>query len=44
MGSLTRWVLSHKRIVVVFWVVITLIGVASAGSASKPASVIAAAG
>ena len=35
MTSLTRWVLAHKRTVVVFWVVLTLIGVASAGSASK---------
>jgi putative drug exporter of the RND superfamily len=35
MASLTRWVLAHKRIVVVFWVLLTLIGVASAGSATK---------
>jgi putative drug exporter of the RND superfamily len=35
MASLTRWVLAHKRIVVVFWVVVTLVGVASAGSATK---------
>jgi putative drug exporter of the RND superfamily len=35
MASLTRWVLAHKRIVVAFWVVLTLIGVASAGPASK---------
>jgi putative drug exporter of the RND superfamily len=35
MASLTRWVLAHKRIVVVFWVVLTLVGVASAGSATK---------
>jgi putative drug exporter of the RND superfamily len=35
MESLTRWVLAHKRIVVVFWVVLTIIGVASAGPASK---------
>jgi RND superfamily putative drug exporter len=35
MESLTRWVLAHKRIVVIFWVVLTIIGMASAGSASK---------
>ncbi|HTU77779.1 MAG TPA: MMPL family transporter [Solirubrobacteraceae bacterium] len=35
MTSITRWVLSHKRIVVAFWVALTLVGVASAGSASK---------
>src|SRR5271165_6130497 len=35
MTSLTRWVLAHKRIVVVFWVVLTLVGMASAGSATK---------
>ena len=35
MTSLTRWVLAHKRAVVVFWVLLTLIGAASAGSASK---------
>ena len=35
MASLTRWVLAHKRIVVVFWVLLTLIGMASAGSATK---------
>ncbi|HEY0516335.1 MAG TPA: MMPL family transporter [Solirubrobacteraceae bacterium] len=35
MASITRWVLSHKRLVVVFWVVVTLVGGASAGSATK---------
>jgi RND superfamily putative drug exporter len=35
MASLTRWVLAHKRIVVIFWVVLTVVGMASAGSASK---------
>jgi putative drug exporter of the RND superfamily len=34
-AQLTRWVLAHKRTVVVFWVVLTLVGMASAGSASK---------
>ncbi len=35
MTTLTRWVLAHKRIVVATWVVLTLIGAASAGSATK---------
>jgi len=35
MQKLTRWVLAHKRLVVVFWVALTLVGMASAGSASK---------
>src|SRR2546426_9180947 len=35
MSSLTRWVLAHKRIVVVFWAVLTIVGIAAAGPASK---------
>jgi len=35
MTSLTRWVLAHKRMVAAFWIVLTLVGVASAGSATK---------
>jgi putative drug exporter of the RND superfamily len=35
MASITRWVLAHKRIVVAFWLVLTLVGMASAGSATK---------
>src|ERR1700733_13238598 len=35
MAPLTRWVLAHKRIVVIFWVIVTLVGIASAGSATK---------
>jgi len=35
MASLTRWVLAHKRIVVAFWLIVTLVGMASAGSATK---------
>jgi len=35
MAPLTRWVLAHKRIVVLFWVAVTLVGVGSAGSATK---------
>jgi RND superfamily putative drug exporter len=35
MASLTRWVLTHKRTVVIFWAALTLVGMASAGSATK---------
>jgi putative drug exporter of the RND superfamily len=35
MSSLCRWVLSHKRIVVVSWIVLTLAGIAAVGPASS---------
>jgi putative drug exporter of the RND superfamily len=35
MAQITRWVLAHKRIVVAFWVILTLVGMGSAGSATK---------
>jgi RND superfamily putative drug exporter len=35
MASLTRWVLAHRKLVVLFWIAITVVGIASAGSASK---------
>ena len=35
MSSLTRWVLAHKRIVVVFWIVLTIAGIMAAGPATK---------
>ena len=35
LSSLTRWVLAHKRLVVIFWVLITLVGIGSASSATK---------
>jgi putative drug exporter of the RND superfamily len=35
MASLIRWVLAHKRTVVIFWVALTLVGMASSGAASK---------
>jgi putative drug exporter of the RND superfamily len=35
MSSLTRWVLSHKRTVVLAWVVLTIAGIAAAGPASN---------
>jgi RND superfamily putative drug exporter len=34
-STLTRWVLAHKRIVVGFWLVLTIVGIASAGPATK---------
>ena len=34
MSSLTRWVLAHKRTVVLAWVVLTIAGIAAAGPAS----------
>ncbi|MBV9422095.1 MAG: MMPL family transporter [Solirubrobacterales bacterium] len=33
MTSLTRWILAHKRTVTVFWIVVTLVGIATVGSA-----------
>ncbi len=35
MTSLTRWVLAHKRIVVAFWVVVTLVGIVTSNSSTK---------
>ncbi len=34
MSSLTRWVLAHKRTVVLAWIVLTIAGIAAAGPAS----------
>src|SRR5438874_599871 len=34
-AALTRWVLAHKRTVVVFWLVLTVVGIASVSSATK---------
>ena len=35
MSSLTRWVLAHKKTVVISWIVLTIAGIAAAGPASK---------
>jgi RND superfamily putative drug exporter len=35
MSALTRWVLAHKRTVVLFWIVLTVAGAAAAGPASR---------
>jgi putative drug exporter of the RND superfamily len=37
-ASVTRWVLAHRRLVVVFWVLVTIVGLASVGSATKALS------
>jgi putative drug exporter of the RND superfamily len=35
LSALTRWVLAHKRIVTIFWIALTVIGIASVDSATK---------
>jgi RND superfamily putative drug exporter len=35
MSSLTRWVLAHRRLVVGFWIVLTLVGIGTSGAATK---------
>ena len=35
MVPITRWVLSHKRLVTVFWVAVTLVGIATVSSATS---------
>jgi putative drug exporter of the RND superfamily len=34
-SAITRWVLAHKRIVVLFWVALTVVGIATVNSATK---------
>src|SRR5437016_5002890 len=34
MTSLTRWVLAHKRLVAAFWVLVTLVGIATVGTST----------
>src|SRR5947209_17346979 len=38
MTALTRWVLSHKLIVIGFWLIVMVVGFASASSATKALS------
>jgi putative drug exporter of the RND superfamily len=33
--SFTRWILSHKRIVAIFWLAVTLIGIATVGTSTS---------
>jgi len=35
LAALTRWVLAHKRIVVITWIVLTIAGIAASGPASE---------
>ena len=35
LSSITRWVLAHKRIVVLFWVVLTVVGIATVNKATQ---------
>jgi RND superfamily putative drug exporter len=35
LSSLTRWVLAHKRTVVISWILLTIAGIAAAGPASR---------
>src|SRR3954451_12293540 len=35
MEQLTRWVLRHRRLVVIAWVVLTIVGIATVGNATK---------
>jgi len=35
LSSITRWVLARKRIVTVFWLLLTVVGIASVSSATK---------
>ena len=35
MTAVTRWVLAHKRIVASFWIVVTLVGIATVSQATK---------
>jgi RND superfamily putative drug exporter len=35
LSSLTRWVLAHKRTVVIGWIILTIAGIAAAGPASE---------
>src|SRR5437588_12159630 len=38
MTALTRWILSHKLIVIAFWVIVTVVGAASTQSATNALS------
>ena len=35
MASLTRWVLAHRRLVAVVWLLVTIVGMATSGAATK---------
>src|SRR5438309_6771543 len=35
MTAVTRWVLAHKRLVAGFWILVTVVGIATVGQATK---------
>ncbi|MCW2985141.1 MAG: hypothetical protein JWR63_2711, partial [Conexibacter sp.] len=35
MAAFTRWILAHRRLVAGFWIVLTIVGIATAGAATK---------
>ncbi|HZV73589.1 MAG TPA: MMPL family transporter [Conexibacter sp.] len=35
MTALTRWVLAHRKLVVAFWILLTLVGIGTAGKATR---------
>jgi RND superfamily putative drug exporter len=35
MASFTRWVLAHRKLVVAFWILLTLVGIGTSGAATK---------
>ena len=35
MSAVTRFVLAHRRLVVAFWVVLTIVGIATVGKANE---------
>ncbi|MCW3039282.1 MAG: hypothetical protein JWM31_1187 [Solirubrobacterales bacterium] len=35
MTAFTRWILAHRRLVASFWIVLTVVGIATAGAATK---------
>ena len=35
MAAFTRWILAHRRLVAAFWIVLTVVGMATAGAATK---------
>jgi putative drug exporter of the RND superfamily len=35
MTTITRWVLAHKRTVAIFWILVTVVGIAGVGQATK---------
>ena len=35
MTTITRWVLAHRRWVAAFWIVVTIVGIATVGQTTK---------